>query len=67
MKFQDRYDLEDARQWVEEEFSSRSEESWRSVVEDNIDDQGRELTREIEAEVRSILAIEDDDSEAEEE
>jgi hypothetical protein len=59
-RFRPRYDTADARGWVEDEFSGRSEMSWRSVLYGNILDQGARLEDEIEDEVRRVLTIEDE-------
>jgi hypothetical protein len=56
-EFRDRYDLDGARQWIEDVFKGRSAGSWRGVLHSHIRNQGRELRGDVEAEVRRILTL----------
>jgi hypothetical protein len=59
-KFRSVYDMTRASGWLADAFSVPSTHSWREVVYRKITDQGRQLTDDIEGEVRRILRIEDD-------
>jgi hypothetical protein len=60
-EFRSGYDLGGAGGWLEDAFSVPSTHSWRSVIRGRILDQGRRLEDDIEAEVRRIVRIEDEE------